>query len=545
MLLELLCDKFRVKKIEFHEGLNALIGDDLAANSIGKSTLLMAIDFAFGGDTYIEKNSGAVEELGHHDYRFRLKFGEESYYFKRGTENPSVITRCNEKYEQLDEISLDSYKKLLKSKYALDYADASFRDLVGLYSRIWGKPNVENVNQPLHITPKKSASEAIDTLINLFDKFSTISDASTKANRLKKERSILTKARDSALVPKINKREFNKNKVDMNSIKDELADINQNLAKYAYNLSEIAGRQVLSLKVEKDRLVSQRLDTEANLARLRNNLKSGGNFRSSQVRHLEELFPSLNVERLDEIDGFHRGIAKILREDLKAAIKKDETILSDLNKAIEDIDEKLALVLSRVEKPELIIDKVYELAVAYTRKEDANNFHKVYSELETNFKAARDNLKQVKDSVLKGLQADINDRISLITDQVYGPERQKPKLTLSDKSYQFDVPEDSGTGKAYGSLVIFDLSILKLSKLPFLIHDSVLFKNVENAVVSKLLEIYSSFQKQVFISIDEIEKYGARSVGLLTRNKIIKLSNNELLFTKDWRSRDKAPGTST
>lgn len=37
------------KVITFHKGLNVVLGDNKGTNSIGKSTLLMVIDFIFGG----------------------------------------------------------------------------------------------------------------------------------------------------------------------------------------------------------------------------------------------------------------------------------------------------------------------------------------------------------------------------------------------------------------------------------------------------------------------------------------------------------------
>lgn len=49
MLVEIRCDKFKKKVITFHKGLNVVLGDNKGTNSIGKSTLLMVIDFIFGG----------------------------------------------------------------------------------------------------------------------------------------------------------------------------------------------------------------------------------------------------------------------------------------------------------------------------------------------------------------------------------------------------------------------------------------------------------------------------------------------------------------
>lgn len=63
MLVEIYCDKFKTggkdgkirPAIKFHKGLNAVMGDSNRSNSIGKSTLLMIIDFVFGGEDYIQK----------------------------------------------------------------------------------------------------------------------------------------------------------------------------------------------------------------------------------------------------------------------------------------------------------------------------------------------------------------------------------------------------------------------------------------------------------------------------------------------------------
>ena len=85
MLKRIICDKFVQKEIVFGYGLNAVVGDDIASNSIGKSTMLMIIDFVFGGEDYIKKNHDAVENLGHHEFKFSFEFGEEKLYFIRST----------------------------------------------------------------------------------------------------------------------------------------------------------------------------------------------------------------------------------------------------------------------------------------------------------------------------------------------------------------------------------------------------------------------------------------------------------------------------
>ena len=60
MLTEVSCELFKVngqvrQPIRFHKGLNIILGGKTGVNSIGKSTMLLIIDFAFAGDTFISR----------------------------------------------------------------------------------------------------------------------------------------------------------------------------------------------------------------------------------------------------------------------------------------------------------------------------------------------------------------------------------------------------------------------------------------------------------------------------------------------------------
>lgn len=65
MIKEIFCDKFKKQYVSFKDGLNVVLGDDSGANSIGKSTMLLAIDYMLGGDHYQTK-SDILRYVGHH-----------------------------------------------------------------------------------------------------------------------------------------------------------------------------------------------------------------------------------------------------------------------------------------------------------------------------------------------------------------------------------------------------------------------------------------------------------------------------------------------
>lgn len=98
--------------------------------------------------------------------------------------------------------------------------------------------------------------------------------------------------------------------------------------------------------------------------------------------------------------------------------------------------------------------------------------------------------------------------------------------------------DDTGTGTSYKSMVVYDLSILELTQLPILIHDSVVLKQISDKAIEKILEKYMMQPKQIFISFDKIAAYTLKSQKILKSNKVLKLSagGNEL-FGSSWNNR--------
>ena len=183
MLVNLKCDKFRNKEISFHKGLNVVLGDESATNSIGKSSLLMVLDFVFGGESILNHNKDIIEELGHHDYYFEFDFLGKSSIFKRSTNTPELIYNCNHEYEETSPLTIDEYKTILKKSYMLEEVGLTFRSIVSLFSRVWGKDNLD-VKQPLHSFKNQKSSDSIDNLIKLYQKYETIRSLSVKAKLL-------------------------------------------------------------------------------------------------------------------------------------------------------------------------------------------------------------------------------------------------------------------------------------------------------------------------------------------------------------------------
>jgi hypothetical protein len=345
MLVEIKCDHFHDNPLSLRKGLNVILGDEKATNSIGKSNALMVIDFAFGGSSFTDRNKDVMNALGHHSYSFCFEFNMKKHYFRRETYDPKVIYRCNAKYKDIDTIALEDFNKFLGTGYGVNHlSHLRVRAIVGVYSRIWGKDNYD-AKKPLHADKNQKESVAILALIKLFDKFSELQQMTEELEKKKEAKQSLSLAKTFDYVPKIDKAEFKGNQVRISSIEKEIEEIKKNLARHACDLSDLVNRDMLGLKEEKDALLELDIDINNRLRRVRNNLSKNSFIRSKNLAHLKEFFPDVNVQKISQIENFHDGLKEILKEELRESERALEGRLDEVQAALKKINKKISTVV--------------------------------------------------------------------------------------------------------------------------------------------------------------------------------------------------------
>jgi hypothetical protein len=421
MLIELRSEKFRTTTIRFGPSLNVVLGDENATNSIGKSTLLMVIDFAFGGDSLLKHNKDIVKELGEHDYFFTFQFGEEVIRFRRGTSEPSIVYVCNDLFEPERFMEVEEYTALLKRSYDITLPHLTFRALVGLYLRVWGKENLR-VERPLHVVPEQKARECVDTFLKVFGRYETIHTLSADLDSAEKKIKTLRQAKKQALVPAVGKRQYTENQRRIEALESELADIRANLAKYATNLSEVVNKEVLHLKDEKDRLLGLRLTIAGRLQRVNRNLTSNRSIRKESFRELVHFFPDVNEDRLARVEDFHSDVARLLKAELLESVGQLQQQLESIDHAIAELDEGMARTLTSVEQPATIVDRVVDVSRQLTVTKEQNEMFETDRDLQKEQETLRTLLVEEKQKVLSIVQAAVNDGMGRIVRSAFGAE---------------------------------------------------------------------------------------------------------------------------
>lgn len=534
MLFEIQSSAISQKVIRFDEGLNVILGDSKSTNSIGKSTSLLIIDFAMGGDSYPKLASTMIEAIGHHSIGFSFNFDGEIYRFVRFTKEADVIYEANSEYITGSSMSNHKFTDWLKSKYGLSHLPGTWRSLAGLYSRIWGKKN-DDVDKPLKGYDADTDDNAISQLIKLFNFYDRIESAKIELKNAQETKNALNLAFSKNLIKKLTKKEYEANRLVIDRLDKEIEEVKENLLKFTVNLEEIYSRELIELKEEKRIILEEKYLLINQRKRLELSLSDKLRVDNRQFDRLNLFFENANIDKLKDIEAFHVKLSVILRKQIEESINEisQKTIEVESRQAI--VDQKIDKLLEGVNSPKIIVERMLDLSNRSIQLKRENSFFDNNKETLMEVKEVKKSMVLVMEEILDSIEKLINSHIKELNKNIYSEGRKTPTIHLFPTTYKFDHAGNSGTGKSFIDLILFDLTVLELSLLPFIIHDSFLFKNIEDSSVSNIFNRYDTAKKQVFVSIDGIEKYSLVAQKIIQENTRMELADNNLLFGKDMR----------
>ena len=536
MLKKIICDIFWQKEIIFYKGLNAIVGDDVASNSIGKSTMLIIIDFVFGGDDYINKNHDVVDNLGHHDFRFIFNFKNKDYFFIRSTNEYKFVSICDEKFRILKSIATEEFTAWLQEKYDCQLESLSFRSIVGRYFRIYGKENL-NERKPIQYFEKETAPKSILALLKLFDKYKYLKAYEEQIEKLKKDKTTLVDAAKKNFLPNISTKSlFNKNKKKIEELNVQLENLKKEIVTTSVDLESMVSKEILKLRREKSQLTIKLNSYQNRLLRTQNNIKNKPIKIGTELEQFVYYFPDFNIEQINKVEDFHKNITKILKSELVVVEKELKSKILEINIRISEIDKEIEQKLSIKEAPKLAVDKVVDLVAQIKQLNDENGYYTKKKQLEGDISQATEDLSELKEKALDEICNIVNVKMYELNKEIYVDGRRAPTLNIHGSKYSFNTAGDTGTGTAFANLISFDLSVLELTHLPALAHDLPLLKNIENAALENIISIYSRSTKQIFIAIDKLSSYDEKAAHIINEHKVLQLSKDKLLFIKNWKN---------
>jgi uncharacterized protein YydD (DUF2326 family) len=307
MLKEIRCAHFSHPTITFHPGLNVILGDDDAKNSIGKSTMLMVIDFVLGGKSFLDDHAGAIRELKHHHYDFSFQFGNERLFFSRQTDEPGRVYICDENYTRTGELQTEDYNKQLKRLYGWDDIEGTFRSSLSPFARIWGKGCLEP-DEPFASVPKESGADAINRLIDLFGRSSDIAAEREVQEKQKERRSLINKSASAGFIPKITKTKHAENIKTIDLNREHIDQLKRGLSGALSVYESLFDDNLRKKRQRKNELITQQSELQNKIKRLNREISGITPRLAANIALLADYFPTLDVTRLEQ-QGFRTRIA--------------------------------------------------------------------------------------------------------------------------------------------------------------------------------------------------------------------------------------------
>ena len=533
MLYEIYCEKFYQKQIIFNSGLNVVLGTNMGDNSIGKSTFLLIVDYVFGGSIYAETKD-IIDNIGSHDIFFSFSFYGKIFKFCRNNIQKDIVWKCNNNYEKMEKIQLDEYCKWLNKNYEILLPELSFRDAVGRYIRVYGKKNCEE-HYPLHYTITEKSEKACFALLKLFNEYSPLKEIDVEAKISKSELDAYKKAQAMQFITKISKKKFMQNKKNIEQISSEIKDLSSNLENGLLDVDAAASEEAVYIK----QLLSRAKRFKNKLVARYNMIDENGNYVFSATtdtfKDLQKFFPNVSIMHLQEIENFHKIISSVFKTELKTEKSKIQKDIEEYNNIISEYEKQLKDLIKNPKLSKLILKRHSELLYEKDRMQNENDSYIKLQELKKKRDSVLEKLNIIKKKQFSLISSKLNDEMNKINDIIYKGSCNPPILNFLENSYKFFTPDDTGTGIAYKGLIVYDLAVLNLTRLPVLVHDSVILKQISDSAIEQIIDLYSSCGKQVIIAFDKQNSYSEKTYKLLNDAAVLKLSKNgQELFGKSW-----------
>jgi len=538
MLKEIRCTHFSHKVITFTPGLNVILGDDDAKNSIGKSTMLMVIDFVMGGSTFLKDDAGAIRELGNHRYDFSFEFGSECRYFSRSTDGGDVVQICNDLYEPQGELSLDDFNRLLKQLFGMESLEYSFRSTINPFSRIWKKGGLDP-SHPFVSVPKEGGDVAVGRLIDLFGRSSDVADQRKALQGFKDLKKVITASATANIIPNLTRNQYMQNQISISRNKQQIELLRNGFGGAISVYESLFDESLQQKRQRKNELTELRTELQNKVKRLEREISGITPRLAANIKLVADFFPTVDVKRLEQVEAFHQKIGGIVKKELKEELANSlirETLLA-AEVAAAEMEMQTALETKGM--PDEVFSRVLELKDALDKAASENEHFERKTSVEQSISHSNMRLESIYSEIFLDIERKMNQKLRAFNKVVYGPSRSSSELRIkSASSYQFTSPKDTGTGKSFAGLVGFDLAMLSLSYLPLFLHDSIIYKNIEVPAIRRILRILAAVKsKQIFLAFDEASKFGSKAENLLKRFTVVKLAHNDLLYAKDWRDK--------
>lgn len=556
MLLEIYVPEFasykgRDQHIRFGPGLNIIQGTKDAANSIGKSTTLLIIDFAFGGEDFAKSKTVEPFAVSDHTIYFTFQFADREYYFSRDTSRPGYVQVYADKHYRTreDEWSLNEFRKFLKDEYKLTDPDLSWRGAFGRFSRVHEKDDIA-YSKPLKVGDSRAVAdiEALEKLFGVYQPIKELQDRNDKAQERLTTLKAAARLGLSDYITLRTKTNYKKAQTRLKEAETELENLRAGADQRLFDEDMAGAEEKARLSAQLNSLITDRKTTGAKLAVIEASRIGTPQIDTEDISQLQAFFPEANIVSLREIEGFHYRLAGILERELDEQEIRYQKLADMLDQQINLVRAQMASINVSSNLNDAELDRAGTLKAEIQRLRAQADAWEATEDAKDEAKEAADELARRRPELLQEMTSSLNKRLEELNDRIYDGAQYPPIFELKETSnggqrYTYGTPRDTGDGTTAKNLIVFDLAIASLTALPAIIHDSPIIKNIGDQPVEEIMKLYveaAALGVQIFVAFDKAVSYTPGTRDIVQEHTVIEVGEGEAaLYGRVWNTKDK------
>lgn len=397
--------------------------------------------------------------------------------------------------------------------------------------------HIMDEERPLRSSKDESATVAIQRYMRLFDRYSSVEAQIKQAAKAEDEKETFRKSTQeyNHIRAAKNDKEKAANYTRIAELEQQEQSLIDDNNSGLLDLDSMTAQRLSELNEALINFRRQRALVQTQLNSVRRDMTGEKRSFKRTFTDLERFFPNEEFHTLEEIEHFHQKLTKILEQEFAETERSLATTYALLSREIAAIQEQITEIKNVPNVSQAILKEFAQITTELNNLRKANRNYDELQRLKqvaADYAATRDTI--IADELLI-IKNTVNREMDSITLEILGDATHMPPVLKLEKlnKYTFKTPNDGGTGAQYRGLITFDLANMAVTPIPFVVHDSVLLKNIERAVFSAIIKVYHNQRqqgKQVFMAYDTLDAYDKETRELVEENAVLQLSpgGNEL-----------------
>lgn len=172
---------------------------------------------------------------------------------------------------------------------------------------------------PLRMFKNETEEKSIESIIQLFNLYAPIARADVEAAEAEAKKKAFTEAQKFEYIPQINKTKYKANIKRIDELEQSKIDLAEQSSLNLLDMDSETSSALSALKAELSRFKRQRGKLYNQLNRIKEDKENGSKPYHGDFSVLQEFFPTVEVDKLRTLEGFHHDISVILSGELKSA----------------------------------------------------------------------------------------------------------------------------------------------------------------------------------------------------------------------------------